>query len=128
MKVTPKTMLIFGSTATAVLALGALLYKASIAVQIPARVDRLEASAAEMAKRIDGLSSDITTMRMSQEATARRAEDWQQRMTTVMSEMSGSIRSLTASMESQARDGIRVSEQVKNLQVITDNLQQQGHK
>lgn len=128
MKVTPKTLLVFGSAATAILALGALIYKASIAVQIPARVDRLEASAAEMAKRIDVLSSDITTMRMSQEATARRSEDWQQRMTTVMSEMSGSIRSLSSAMESQARDGIRVSEQVKNLQVVTDNLQQQGHK
>jgi len=122
MRLNPKLVLTLGGIAAGLLAVGALMYKASIAVQIPARVDKLEAGQIEMAKRIDGLVFDVQRMRMSQEESDRRSADWQQRMTTVISEMSGSVRSLTASIEAQARENIRTSEQVKNLQVITDQL------
>jgi len=111
-----------GGTATALLAIGALFFKASVQIQLPARVDKLEATQVEMAKRIDSMSFDVQRMRMSQEESDRRQADWQQRMSTVMSELSGSMRSLRDSVEVQARESIRTSEQVKNLQVITDNL------
>lgn len=127
-KITVKGVLWIGTAATGVLALGAVFYKASLAIQIPDRVGRLESSQVEMAKRIDSLSADISTMRMSSEANARRTEDWQQRISTVMSEMSGSIRSLRDSAEIQARENIRTSEQVKNLQVITDELSRKAHQ
>lgn len=117
------------------LAAGAIVYKVASWVMVPARVDALErsselfrASQSEMSRRIDTLASDIQGLQRSQDFSSRRTEEWQQRMTTVLSEMSGSIRSLTTSMEAQARDGVRVAEQVKNLQVVTDNLQQRNQR
>lgn len=122
MKLSFRSIAMIGGSATALLAIGALIFKASVQIQLPARVDKLEATQVEMAKRIDSMSFDVQRMRMSQEESDRRQADWQQRMTTVMSELSGSMRSLRDSVEVQARESIRTSEQVKNLQVITDNL------
>ena len=122
MKLSFRSIAMIGGSATALLAIGALIFKASVQIQLPARVDKLESTQVEMAKRIDAMSFDVQRMRLGQEESDRRAGDWQQRMSTVMSELSGSMRSLRDSVEIQARESIRTSEQVKNLQVITDQL------
>lgn len=125
----PKLVWILGISGGLVAA-GTVAYKVASWVMVPSRVEVLERSSEafkvsqiEMSRRIDSLAFDIQGLQKSQDANSRRTEEWQQRMTTVLSEVSGSIRSLTSSMEAQARDGIRVAEQVKNLQVVTDDLQ-----
>lgn len=128
----PKLIWILGISG-GLIAAGTLAFKVASLVMVPSRVDALERSSEAfkvsqdaMSRRIDSLAFDIQGLQKSADAQGKRTEDWQQRMTTVMSEMSGSVRSLSTSLEAQARDGIRVSEQVKNLQVVTDNLQ--SHK
>ncbi len=131
----PRKLVVMGSVAAGLLAASALLYKSAALMMVPSRVEKLEGDSktfertqAEMSRRIDSLSFDIQGLKASADSSSRRTDEWQQRMMSVMSELSGSLRSLTSSVESQARENIRVAEQVKNLQVVTDQLQNHDRK